>query len=129
MKTAAKPRGIGMDNRWMKRWNHSPKGWQTLLLLWAVMATPSLQAEQLPARQCQAWNTARKANLSTAVQREWLFGYVNGYRDAQLAASGKDLFETIPALEVLIEKTNAFCEQQPDAKVSQAMAGLLGSPP
>jgi hypothetical protein len=35
------------------------------------------------------------------------------------------VFETMPALEVLIEKTNAFCEQQPVAKVNQVLAGLL----
>ena len=89
------------------------------------MASAPLHAQNLQSRTCEAWNTARKANLSTAVQREWLFGYVNGWRDAQLAFAGKDVFETMPALEVLIEKTNAFCEQQAEAKVNQVLARLL----
>jgi hypothetical protein len=96
-----------------------------LLLGVLLVACTALHAQNLQSRTCEAWNTARKANLSTAVQREWLFGYVNGWRDAQLAFAGKDVFETMPALEVLIEKTNAFCEQQPDAKVNQVLAGLL----
>ena len=90
-----------------------------------LSASTPLPVQNLQSLTCDARNPARKANLSTAVQREWLFGYVNGWRDAQLAFAGKDVFETMPALEVLIEKTNAFCEQQPEAKVNQVLARLL----
>ena len=90
-------------------------------LLWPLGA----QAQALQARTCEAWNTARKANLSSAVQREWLFGYVNGWRDAQLAQNGPDIFQTMPAVETLIEKANAFCEHEPDAKVNQAIGLML----
>jgi hypothetical protein len=86
-------------------------------------------AEPLPSRSCEAWNTARKANLSTAVQREWLFGYVNGWRDAQLAQTGQDIYPTMPSVEVLLEKTNAYCEAQPQGNVGQSVTPLLKSQP
>lgn len=98
--------------------------------IWAICLTPLLlpvcaQAQALQARTCEAWNTARKANLSSAVQREWLFGYVNGWRDAQLAQTGQDLFQTMPAVETLIEKANVFCEREPGASVNEVMRVLL----
>jgi hypothetical protein len=63
-----------------------------LALVFASVVASMAWAEALPSRSCEAWNTARKANLSTAVQREWLFGYVNGWRDAQLAQTGQDIY-------------------------------------
>lgn len=95
------------------------------LYLAALLCPLNLQAQALQARTCEAWNTARKANLSSAVQREWLFGYLNGWRDAQLAQKGQDIFQTMPAVEGLIEKANAFCEQEPGAQVNQVMRSLL----
>ncbi len=106
-----------------------------LLLVWAravcfcgltvALHPVGAQAQALQARTCDAWNTARKANLSSAVQREWLFGYLNGWRDAQLALNGTDVFQTLPAVEILIEKTNGFCEKDPAAAVNQVMGKLI----
>lgn len=98
------------------------------LVLTSVVASMAW-AEALPSRSCEAWNTARKANLSTAVQREWLFGYVNGWRDAQLAQTGQDIYQTMPSVEVLLEKTNAYCEAQPQANVGQSVTKLLKNQP
>jgi len=95
----------------------------------AILMNTSATAEPLPSRSCEAWNTARKANLSTAVQREWLFGYVNGWRDAQLAQTGQDVFQSMPSVETLIEKTNAYCQVQPQANVGQSVHALLQSKP
>ncbi len=95
------------------------------LCLTAMLYPLGAQAQALQARTCDAWNTARKANLSSAVQREWLFGYVNGWRDAQLAQNGQDIFQTMPAVETLIEKANVFCEREPGASVNEVMRVLL----
>ena len=95
------------------------------LCLAVVFSPLALKADVLQPRTCEAWNTARKANLSSAVQREWLFGYLNGWRDAQLALNGQDMFQTMPSVEILIEKANAFCEQTPSAPVTQALRPLL----
>ncbi len=100
--------------------------WAPLLLaIGLAMSAMGLHAQSLTPRTCEAWNTARKANLSSAVQREWLFGYLNGWRDAQLASQGPDVFQTMPAVEVLIEKANVFCEANPQALVAQTIAAIL----
>lgn len=123
--------GITLDH---KDATHNPRmtkthkmGWLALLL--ASMVANMAWAEALPSRSCEAWNTARKANLSTAVQREWLFGYVNGWRDAQLAQTGQDIYQTMPSVEVLLEKTNAYCEAQPQGNVGQSVTPLLKNQP
>jgi hypothetical protein len=100
-----------------------------LSLLLASMLASTAMAEALPSRSCESWNTARKANLSTAVQREWLFGYVNGWRDAQLAQTGQDIYQTMPSVEVLLDKTNAYCEAQPQSNVGQSVTKLLKNQP
>jgi hypothetical protein len=100
-----------------------------LALVLASVVANMAWAEALPSRSCEAWNTARKANLSTAVQREWLFGYVNGWRDAQLVQTGQDIYQTMPSVEVLLEKTNAYCEAQPQANVGQSVTKLLKNQP
>jgi hypothetical protein len=100
-----------------------------LALVLASVVASMAWAEALPSRNCEAWNTARKANLSTAVQREWLFGYVNGWRDAQLVQTGQDIYQTMPSVEVLLEKTNAYCEAQPQANVGQSVTKLLKNQP
>jgi hypothetical protein len=96
-----------------------------LLCLAALFCPPSASAQALQARTCEAWNTARKANLSSAIQREWLFGYLNGWRDAHMASNSADIFLTMPAVESLIEKANAFCEQEPGSQVNQIIFKLL----
>jgi hypothetical protein len=101
------------------------KRFHVLLCLLALLGPVGAHAQALQARSCDAWNTARKANLSSAVQREWLFGYLNGWRDAQLAQKGQDIFQTLPAVESLIEKANAFCEAHPTAVVNQSISALL----
>ncbi len=99
---------------------------QLLGMCLAALVYPlGASAQALQARTCEAWNTARKANLSSAVQREWLFGYLNGWRDAQLASNGPDIFQTMPSVESLIEKANAFCEQEPGAQVNKAISALI----
>jgi hypothetical protein len=48
------------------------KRWAPLLLATGLaMSAMGLHAQSLTPRTCEAWNTARKANLSSAVQREW----------------------------------------------------------
>ena len=101
------------------------KSFYSALCLTALLSPLGTHAQALQARTCEAWNTARKANLSSAVQREWLFGYLNGWRDAQLAQNGQDIFQTMPAVETLIEKANAFCEQDSGAQVNQVIRLLL----
>lgn len=103
--------------------------WGLLALFLTGMVANTAGAEALPSRSCETWNTARKANLSTAVQREWLLGYVNGWRDAQRAHSGQDIDQTMPSVEVLLEKTNAFCEAQPQGHVVQSVTKLLKNQP
>jgi hypothetical protein len=58
-----------------------------------------------------------------------LFGYVNGWRDAQLVQTGQDIYQTMPSVEVLLEKTNAYCEAQPKANVGQSVTKLLKNQP
>jgi hypothetical protein len=99
------------------------------LFVLSALCASLAHADNIQTRTCETWNTARKANLSTAVQREWLFGYVNGWRDAQLAQTGQDLFQAMPSLEVLIEKTNVFCEAQPQANVGKSINLLLSKQP
>lgn len=106
---------------------HHPRfGCLLMTCVLAMSAYPlGLHAQALQPRTCDAWNTARKANLSSAVQREWLFGYLNGWRDAQLAFKGTDVFQSLPAVEVLIDRANVFCESNPQSAVDQSITAVL----
>jgi hypothetical protein len=79
-----------------------------------------LQAMDLSARPCSAWNTARKANLSSVVQREWVFGYLSGLSDAAQNQSGQHMYAALPANEAIVAHIHQHCEQQPDSSVDAA---------
>ena len=85
------------------------------------------QAQALDAtpRTCTGWNTARKANLSTVVQREWVFGYLTGMSDALKALSSEDVFGLLPANEDIVARLNSYCENQPESTVNQGAQALF----
>ena len=76
-------------------------------------------------RPCSGWNTARKANLSTVVQREWVYGYLTGMSDALKALNSEDVFGLLPANEDVVARLNAFCEKQPESTVNQGVQALF----
>jgi hypothetical protein len=76
-------------------------------------------------RPCSGWNTARKANLSTVVQREWVYGYLTGMSDALKALNSEDVFGLLPANEDVVARLNAFCEKQPESTVNQGVQALI----
>ncbi|MSQ65119.1 MAG: hypothetical protein EXR37_01995 [Limnohabitans sp.] len=78
-------------------------------------------------RPCSAWNTARKANLSSVVQREWLYGYLSGMSDQEMTLSSKNMYELLPANEDIVVFLNNYCEQQPQSSVNQAACELFNS--
>jgi len=82
-------------------------------------------AMNFTARPCSGWNTARKANLSTVVQREWLFGYLTGMSDALKALSSEDVFGLLPANEDIVASLNTYCENQPESTVNQGAQALF----
>jgi hypothetical protein len=80
-------------------------------------------------RPCSDWNTARKANLSTVVQREWVYGYLSGLRDAILAHAKQDIYGLLPTNENIVSLVNAHCESQPHDTVNNALKSLLDRMP
>jgi hypothetical protein len=82
-------------------------------------------AMNFTARPCSGWNTARKANLSTVVQREWLFGYLTGMSDALKALSSEDVFGLLPANEDIVASLNTYCENQPESTINQGAQALF----
>jgi len=85
------------------------------------------QAQALDAtpRPCSGWNTARKANLSTVVQREWVYGYLNGMVDAFKALKSEDVLSMLPANEEIVSRLNTYCESQPESTVNQGIKELF----
>jgi hypothetical protein len=82
-------------------------------------------AMDMTARPCSGWNTARKANLSTVVQREWVYGYLSGLSDARQSQTGKDVFSLLPANEDIVSKLNAHCETHTEDSVNKAARELF----
>lgn len=80
-------------------------------------------------RPCSDWNTARKANLSTVVQREWVYGYLSGLRDAILVHAKQDIYGLLPTNENIVSLVNAHCESQPHDTVNNALKSLLDRMP
>lgn len=76
-------------------------------------------------RACSAWNTARKANLSTVVQREWVYGYLSGFSDALKIHTGKDMYALLPANEDIVSQLNIYCEAHPQESVNKALHLLI----
>ena len=76
-------------------------------------------------RPCSAWNTARKANLSTVVQREWVNGYLSGFSDALKTHTGKDIYGLLPANEDIVSQLNNYCESHPQDSVNKALHLLI----
>ena len=73
-----------------------------------------VHAMDTAARPCSAWNTARKANLSSVVQR-----------DAAKANNGVDMYAQLPANESIVEWLNQHCEQQANSTVDAALRELF----
>lgn len=97
---------------------------------WMVLIFTCLLAAQLPAmeitpRTCEAWNTARKANLSSVVQREWAFGYLSGLSEAVQTQTGQNMYVLLPSNEAIISRLNQHCEQQPNSTVDAALRQLF----
>ena len=84
-----------------------------------------VHAMDTAARPCSAWNTARKANLSSVVQREWVYGYLSGLSDAAKANNGVDMYAQLPANESIVEWLNQHCEQQANSTVDAALRELF----
>lgn len=76
-------------------------------------------------RPCSGWNTARKANLSTVVQREWVYGYLAGWRDALKTHANKDIDSLLPANEDIVSQINTYCESNPQNSVNDALRVLV----
>jgi len=76
-------------------------------------------------RPCSGWNTARKANLSTVVQREWVYGYLAGWRDALKTHANKDIDSLLPANEDIVSQINTYCESNPQNSVNNALRVLV----
>jgi hypothetical protein len=76
-------------------------------------------------RPCQGWNTARKANLSTVVQREWVYGYLAGLSEAHRLNTGQDMAQQLPNTEAIVSHMNQFCESHPEASVVQGALDLF----
>lgn len=76
-------------------------------------------------RPCSGWNTARKANLSTVVQREWVYGYLSGLSEAFSSLEGKHSNIDLPANEEIVSQLNTYCELHPQATVNQAARRLF----
>jgi len=98
---------------------------RTLLLCIACFFSNGTFALDLPIRPCSAWNTARKANLSTVVQREWVYGYLTGMSDALKALSSEDVFALLPPNENTVAYLNSYCENQPESSVNQGAQSLF----
>jgi hypothetical protein len=84
-----------------------------------------VQAMDITPRPCEAWNTARKANLSSVVQREWAFGYLSGLSEATQAQSGHNMYALLPSNEAIVSLLNQHCEQQPSSTVDTALRQLF----
>ena len=76
-------------------------------------------------KPCSGWNTARKANLSTVVQREWVYGYLAGWRDALKTHANKDIDSLLPANEDIVSQINTYCELNPQNSVNNALRVLV----
>jgi hypothetical protein len=76
-------------------------------------------------RPCSGWNTARKANLSTVVQREWVYGYLTGLSDTLKTHAGKDIHGLLPANEDIVSQLNNYCEIHPQDSVNKALLVLI----
>ena len=94
-------------------------------LIFACFLSSGTFALDLPIRPCSAWNTARKANLSTVVQREWAYGYLNGMSDELKVQTDEDVFHLLPSNEDIVSRLNTFCELQPESTVNQAVRALF----
>ena len=87
--------------------------------------TSEVQAMDAPFRPCTDWNTARKANLSSVVQREWAYGYLSGLSDAYKLQHGTDIYSLLPTHEAILAVLNQYCEQHPQATVDAALRDLF----
>lgn len=76
-------------------------------------------------RPCSGWNTARKANLSTVVQREWVYGYLTGMVDTLKTLQSEDVLSLLPANEEIVSRLNTYCETQPESTVNQGINELF----
>jgi hypothetical protein len=96
-----------------------------LIALTGLGLLPQAQAMDSTPRPCSGWNTARKANLSTVVQREWVYGYLMGMSDALKTQNSEDIFGLLPANEEIVLRLNTYCEQQPNSTVNQGARELF----
>lgn len=76
-------------------------------------------------KTCSDWNTSRKANLSTVVQREWVYGYLSGLRDMLKLKTGQEISALLPANEEIVSQLNQFCEAHPQDSVNKAAIELF----
>ncbi len=83
------------------------------------------QALDATPRPCTGWNTARKANLSTVVQREWVYGYLTGMVDTLKTLKSEDVLSLFPANEEIVSRLNTYCESQPESTVNQGIKELF----
>jgi hypothetical protein len=104
---------------------HSLKTIALILIAGSFLLHGAAHAMDSTPRPCSGWNTARKANLSTVVQREWVYGYLTGMSDALKALNSEDVFGLLPANEDVVARLNAFCEKQPESTVNQGVQALF----
>ena len=104
---------------------YSLKTFTLILIAGCYLSHGVTYAMDFTPRTCIGWNTARKANLSTVVQREWVFGYLTGMSDALKALSSEDVFGLLPANEDIVARLNAYCENQPESTVNQGAQALF----
>ena len=104
------------------RFRFTPLG---LVVCVMLLAIEPLAFAQAPDRPCEGWNTARKANLSTVVQREWVYGYLAGLSEAHRLHTGQDIAVRLPNTEAIVSHMNQFCESHPNASVVQAAQDLF----
>lgn len=76
-------------------------------------------------KSCSDWNISRKANLSTVVQREWVYGYLSGLRDMLKLKTGQEFTALLPANEVIVSQLNQYCESHPQDSVNKAAIELF----
>ena len=76
-------------------------------------------------KPCSEWNISRKANLSTVVQREWLYGYLSGWSEALKLQTGQDIYRFLPVSEEIVSRLNSYCELHPQNSVNDAALELF----
>ena len=96
-----------------------------ILIAGSFLLHSAVNAMDFTPRPCSGWNSARKANLSNVVQREWVNGYLTGMSDALKVLSSEDVVGSLPANEDIVASLNAYCENQPESTVNQGAQALF----